>query len=216
MERIKFYIEKLSGKKYINRKDKQYEILSQSLDLDDDRKNLIYFYFNPRQLLDMEYPSRLATYRGQLGAPRGFLEPNIVETGLLLEAYRTHQYGRYIRHLLHSFKDPENVFPLEGADKCECGICKREIWCHGAWENILSQYPEQEEEREKKEYLAFGCDQSKQAICLPCLIQLINLDQLLKILEGDHYLDWRLNEWNRKVRTRLGPTGMDAETPDTL
>lgn len=211
MERIKHYIDVLSKKKY--KKDYILSYLADCPDLDDDRKNLIYFYLNPRQLLDMELPSRIYSYRDQ-AHPNGYFEPNIVETGLLLEAYRTAQYNRYMRHLLHSFTNPEQVFPLEGHDKCECGLCKRDIWAHGAWEGILEQYPETAlQEREKKEYLAFACDQSKITLCLPCLIQLLNLHELLTIVEGDNYLDWRINVWDKKVRTRFaGPNGMDSDT----
>lgn len=209
MERIKHYIDVLSKKKY--KKDYILSFLADCPDLDDDRKNLIYFYLQPRPLLDMELPSRIFSYRGP--NTTGYLSPNITETGLLLEAYRTPQYNRFMRHLLHSFTNPDEVFPLLGHNKCECGLCKRDIWAYGAWDGILDQYPDfAEGERNQKRYLAFACDQSQITLCLPCLIQLLNLNELLKIIEGDNYLDWRINVWDKKVRTRFpGPNGMDSD-----
>ena len=160
--------------------------------------------------MDMELPSRIMSYRGEENQA-GYLEPNVVETGLLLEAYRTRQYNRYIRHLLHSFHDPELVFPMSGHDQCECGICKKSTWSYDEWKKICEQYSDSGEEN-KKEFLAFGCDQSKITLCLPCLTQLLSLHQLLTILEGNKYLDWRENVWSKKVKTRMpGPVGLDSD-----
>ena len=199
MEKIKYYIDYLSESK--PKKDEVVEYLSQREDIGDDYKNLIYFYLFPRNLMDMELPSRIMSYRGE-DNKNGYLEPNVIETGLLLEAYRTRQYNRYMRHLLHSFHNPDLVFPLLGHDKCECGICKKSTWAYDEWKKICEQYPETSEEN-KKEFLAFGCDSSKITICLPCLTQLLSLHQLLTLLEGDKYLDWRENVWTKKVKTRL-------------
>lgn len=210
MERIKHYIDLLSKKR--PKKDQVLKYLAEAAELDDERRNLIYFYFFPRNLLDMELPSRLMTYRGE-NNKNGYLEPNLVETGLLLEAYRTPQYNRYMRHLLHSYHDPSLVFPLAGHGKGECGLCKKGVWQQDEWENILNQYPEQAEEREKKEFLAYGTDSSKICLCLPCLIQLATLHKLLQTIEGDEYLNWKVNNWSKKVKTRFaGPVGLDSDS----
>lgn len=210
MDRIKFHLTTLlKSKKYKGRKDKILEYLANCAELDDDRKNLIYFTIFPRQLLDGEFPSRLLSSRTD-GNTVGYLEPNIREIGLLLEASLTDQYKNFLRHLLHSFRDPSQVFPLQGTEKCECCICRKGIWAYDAWDNICKQYPSNPE-KDRKEYLAFASDNTTLTICLDCLIQLSGLDRLMKVLDGDNYLDWRVNQWDRLIKpSRINePAGMD-------
>ena len=217
MDRIKHHLEIiLKSKKYKGRKDKILEYLANCLELDDDRKNLCYFVAFPRPLLDMELPSRILSSRPD-GNTIGYDEPNIREVGLLLEAYLTTQYSNYVKHLLHSFRDPSQVFPLSGAESCGCGICKKRIWAYDAWNNICTQYPENPE-RQQKQYLAFASDNTKQVLCKSCLIQLSTLDQLMKVLDGDNYLDWRVNQWDRLIKPRRinEPAGMDNPGADLV
>lgn len=208
MERIKHYIDLLSKTK--PKKDKVIEYLAGCEDIGNDYKNLIYFYLFPRNLMDMELPSRIMSYRGEKNKV-GYLEPNVEETGLLLEAYRTLQYNRFIRHLLHTYTKVNSVFPQLGNDQCECGICRKRIWGYGEWDKICKQYPEVGEQ-DRKEYLAFAAEGTKINMCLPCLVQLQTLHSLLQIIEGDNYLDLMANNWSRKVKTRMpGPVGLDSD-----
>jgi hypothetical protein len=56
------------------------------------------------------------------------------------------------------------------------------------WTEECKKFP-QLEEKEKKEFLAFGSKQSSIELCLDCLIQLQGLNDILKILEGENYLN---------------------------
>lgn len=143
--------------------------------LTSDEKNLIYLYLKPRPLLDMELPNRIQASRGD--KILGFLEPNLKETTLIIEAYRCEQYNRYIKHLMYSFLDPSIIHPVIGNNVCSCGICKKDIYEQTVWENTISD--------PRKEKLAFRSDNTSISLCLNCLVQLkYSADILNKIEPG--------------------------------
>lgn len=154
-----------------------------------EEKNLIYAYTYPRALRDLELPSRVQEQRKKLGLPLGgMLEPNLSEATLIVEAERTEQYGKFIRHLIHAFSDPDKVFPISGTETDNCCICGKMTYGNDLWEDLIKQNPESPE-KEKREYLSFGSKESSVTLCADCLIQLIYASSLLEEINPE-YLSW--------------------------
>ena len=152
-------------------------------DLSIPEKNLIYLYFFPRPLLDMELPYRINEMRGNNQS--GYLEPNLPEISLIIEAYRTEQYRRYIKHLFHSFTNPIDIHPVDGFGKCNCGLCKKEIYELKSWNEICNRFSDNYKEKENKEYLSYGSTGSNISLCIDCIIQLNEAKNLLTEIEPD-------------------------------
>lgn len=129
-------------------------------DLSSDMKNLILLYHYPRPLLDRELPERIKKVLGN---------DNSV-TVLIVEAFRTEQYGRFIRHLFHSFLENENmnkIYPVSIPEKDSiCPICGRPFSTH-----------------EKGTLVAYGCPDSKILLCLSCLGNLKRAYDILDIID---------------------------------
>lgn len=174
---IKFYIEYLKGKDV----SEVLRVLKTSTDIGVNEKNLIYLYLFPRPLLDMELPGRIMDERGP-GKEVGSLVPDLRETAILLEAYQTEQYRRFMKHLLHSYLDPENIFPILGNGQTECGLCKKRLFEKDSWDSICKANPGNKEIG-RKEYLAFGSTGSNVNLCLDCIVQLKALGDLLNVIE---------------------------------
>lgn len=172
-----------------NESDKDFvlQCLSKSKKLNNLDKNLIYVYLFPRQLLDRELITRIEKYRNGLSNSTGFLYPNYGEITLLIEAYRTQQYSRYIKHLFHSFikEDGDNVFPINGEGEHECGLCGKRIFEFTNWTNNYSINDNH------KEFLSFGSSSTEISLCLDCLVQLKTAFNLLSNIEGVDFLDWK-------------------------
>lgn len=159
-------------------------------ELTPEEKNLIYVYLFPQPLLDREIIPKIQTYRKEKKSERGFLEANLGETLILLGAYRGRQYGKYIKHLLHSFiESSDKMYVLDGQGICSCGLCDKPLWEHTAWLNECDKNPSFGEQN-RREFLAYGCPGSSQTLCTNCLIQLRNLHELLIVIEGRNYLGW--------------------------
>lgn len=186
MNSLKFYIDKL--------KDCDAHEVINSLRVNPvlsvEEKNLIYLYLFPRPLLDRQLPERIIAYRKNKN-PQGSLQSDLGEIGLLVEAYRTEQYKRFMKHLFHSFTDPEQLFPIAGLGQCECAICGKNMYEEGAWSDLCSRFEYNQLEKEKKEYLAFGSKNSGINLCLDCIIQLKETSILLEEIEPGYLLDWR-------------------------
>lgn len=166
--------------------DAVIEFLTREDKLNNDEKNLLYFYLFPRKLLDRELPNRIIEYRKFCNMTNGFLIPNTGETALLIEAYKTEQYYRFMRHLMHSFiRSEDNVSPIKGNTTCNCCLCNKTLYNYDLWENLCKTHPEYNEQN-KKEFLTFGSKESDVNLCLDCLIQLKNADEILKILEPNY------------------------------
>ena len=106
MNSLKFYIDRLKDCTV----HEAVGLLKVDQELSIEEKNLIYLYLFPRPLLDRQLPERVQSYRGKQS--QGFLQPNLGEIGLLVEAYRTEQYKRFMKHLFHSFTNPEHLYPV--------------------------------------------------------------------------------------------------------
>lgn len=165
------YIKKLKG---LNSND-VLETLKQASDLSSSDKNLIFLYLFPRPLKDKELPFRIMGVREN---KKGQAEINPNEVSLIIEAGKTEQYGRFIKHLFHSFKDYNNIFPIEGSGINNCCICGKEIYEETLWKSFSHQYGE--DEINNRLHLAFGSIESDLSICLPCLL---NLRQAIWIME---------------------------------
>lgn len=185
---------------YINSfKEQSSESVLNSLrnisDLTREEKNLIYFYLFPRPLLDKELVSRFSQLRGS--NKTGKLEPDLNECTLIIEASQTAQYGRFIKHLCHSYSKPDTIFPVEGSDIVNCCICGKEIYELIMWNNFSKQYGP--EEVENKLYLAYGSTESNLPICLPCLINLRKSIEILKQLNPNFLIDFNPQNSNSRA-----------------
>lgn len=161
-----------------NTPDVILNILKNNNQLIADEKNLIYLYLNPRPLLDMELPKRIQNSRTNENNIVGSLTPNLKEATLIIEAYRSEQYNRYIKHLMYSFLlDPEKIHPVIGEGHSNCGICYKEIHEQSYWNENISNHDV------NREYLAFRSDNSNIMLCLDCLIQLKYAHDILEKIE---------------------------------
>ena len=175
----------------INKED-GYKIIKEDANLTQDEKNMIYCYCYPRQLLDRELPSRVQNYRKTNNIPdSGLLTPIMGEITLLIEAARTEQYGRFMKHLVFAFSDPLNINPVAGNEIKNCAICGKPLCQHELWNEKIIANPGSSEKSEMQ-YLAYGsCKSSENVIlCKDCLVQLISASQYLKEIDPD-FFDWR-------------------------
>ena len=184
MKPFKFYIDKLKNCEV----HEAINLLRVEPDLSIEEKNLIYLYLFPRPLLDKQLPERVQANRGN--QYQGYLQPNLGEVGLFIEAYRTEQYKRFMKHLFHSFIDPMQLFPIAGNGQCECALCGKNLYENEAWSEMCLRFP-QSGEQNKKEYLAFGSKNSNINLCLDCIVQLKEASIILEEIEPGYLLDWR-------------------------
>lgn len=185
MNSLKFYIDRLKDCTV----HEAVGLLKVDQELSIEEKNFIYLYLFPRPLLDRQLPERVQSYRGKQS--QGFLQPNLGEIGLLVEAYRTEQYKRFMKHLFHSFTNPEHLYPVAGNGQCECALCGKNLYEEDVWNDMCTRFPGSDE-KNKKEYLAYGSKNSSINLCLDCIIQLKETSILLEELEPGYLLDWRI------------------------
>lgn len=181
IKRIREYINSLCG--YTS--EKVLRVLRDATDITPEEKNLIFFYLFPRPLSDKELPKRIIDSRGE--KYWGNKDLNITETILIIEAGRTAQYERFIKHLTHAFSDLSKVFPIDGSDICNCCLCGKEIYEATLWRSFSNQY--KPEELEEKLFLAYGSTETDQPICLPCMINLCKAVEIYKELDPG-FIDW--------------------------
>lgn len=164
---IKDYITKFSG----STKDELLQSLQRDPSLDRDEKNAIYLWLFPFLLRDRELPEKIKEVRVD-----EVLLPSDAEIVTLIGAYKSAQYGNFIRHLLHAFTDPSKVFPYNGElTEKDCSICGKELIPSGQTEDRVR--------------MAYGSEESSVHLCLKCLLNLQALHMALMILEGDDYLN---------------------------
>ena len=171
MKTVINYIANLKGKD----SNEVLNILSKEPNLSPEDKNLVYLYLFPRPLKDRELPFRIMGVRKD---PKGKAEVSQNEVALILEAGKTEQYGRFIKHLFYSFKDPNNIFPIEVSNIGNCCLCGKEVYEETLWKSFSNQYGE--EEITNKLFQAYGSIESDLSICLPCLL---NLKQAIWLME---------------------------------
>ena len=123
-------------------------------------KNFIYLYCYPRPLLDRELPNRVNNTDD--------FEKKVL---LLVEACRTEQYGRYMKHLFHAFLDDngeETIKITEDIGEEDfCPLCGKKL------ENNNT----------------FGSKESTSMICDDCLKALIITRNIMEIIDPC-FLDW--------------------------
>lgn len=164
-------------------KEVAIDLLRREDPLDLSEKRLIYMYCYPRPLGDRELPSRVIGTRRNRGpyARNGFLNPDDLETALIIEAGQTIQYGRFIKHLMHSFTDPEKICQISGTDVLECPICGKKIREVNIWDPTLDK---------TREHLAYGSPtETSLVLCLDCLVQLNCASEIMNVLDPG-FLDW--------------------------
>lgn len=176
METVVKLINELTGKS-------EQEVLSilSSTSLDPIDKNLVYLYLYPRPLMDKELPSRIIATRPN---PDGSLTPSPIESVLILEASRTPQYGRFIKHLFHAYLDPGTIHPIEGSDIVHCCLCGKEFYELSLWKCYSKQYGE--EEVRDKLFLAYGSTETNLPICIPCLLNLRRAIEIMEKIDPDY------------------------------
>lgn len=108
-----------------------------------------------------------------LGTPS--LDPE--EVGILMKAFRSPQYKRFILHLLHSYTDPSKIHPLDGDSSCNCSICGNTLFQYRKWTCNDIQ-------------LALASTESQLPICKNCLMQLNYTKEILKNLGQ---IDYQIN-----------------------
>lgn len=168
------YIKKLKGQD----SDAVLNALNSATDLSVDEKNLVYLYLFPRPLMDKELQSRILSVRKD---PKGSAKISPIETTLIIEASQTEQYNRFIKHLFYSFKDPNNIFPIEGSNIGNCCLCGKEVYEEILWKSFSKQYGD--EEITNKVFQAYGSVESDLPICLPCLLNLRHAIQIMEEID---------------------------------
>lgn len=148
-------------------------------------KLLIYSYCYPRKIGDYELPSIISEYRETHGIdPKGLLIKNPEEACILVEAYRSLQYGRFMRHLMHAFiEKPEIISSVAGEGEDRCPICGKAVYYVGSQDKTLDP---------KDETLAFMSKESSVCLCKDCLLQLAYSLELIARIEGPDFLtNWK-------------------------
>lgn len=166
------------------------ELLKNEGSLTNEERRLIYMYCFPRPLGDRELPSRVMKSRKARGVNyrNGFLQPDDLETSLIIEAGKTMQYERFIKHIMHAFSDPQKIYQISGTDILECPICGKKLRELNIWDSTLDR---------AKEHLAFGSPtETNIVLCMDCLIQLINAADIIQVLDPG-YLDWTKRTFNK-------------------
>lgn len=160
---LKNLLEELSGKS----QEEVYEILSKNSSLIPYQKNVVWIRLFPKHIGHMELPDLMVKEEDK--------------KLLLLRAYSGAQYGRYIRHLLHSFiKCPSLIYiDKDDAGDHECSVCKR----------VLHPWNTSD-----KESIAYSSTETELKTCASCLVHLKELDSILKETDGEDYLKmWKRN-----------------------
>ena len=140
-------------------------------------KNVVYFYCFPRPLADYGLPPRIQEYRATHGiGDRG----DSSEVIFLAEACQTEQYGRFMKHLMHAFGNPENVHPISGTDTDTCCICGKSTV---EYDEYLAKG------LNSPEVLSYGSSDSSSTICIDCLSRLIETMELVENLDPS-FLNW--------------------------
>lgn len=165
---------KIEETKNINEEKELLNILQVDNNLTSLQKNLIFLYQFPRPLLDRELPSRIKSSGIATNDANNITDQYII---LLVEAYRTTQYSRFIRHLLHTFINNVNLFTLLDAESVEdgCPICGKKL-------------VEKDKALENGD-IGIGSKYSRINLCLHCTLAISKLDDWLKIIEGPYYLE---------------------------
>jgi hypothetical protein len=165
--------------------EKGKELIMGSQKIGDIDKLLVYSYCYPRKIGDYELPSIIMNYRKSHGIDiKGLLSVNPEEACILVEAYKSLQYGRFMRHLMHAFiEKPETISSVAGEGEDKCPICGKPVL-----------YVESHDRRvdPNDESLAFISSESSVCMCKDCLVQLAYSAELISKIEGPDFLtSWK-------------------------
>lgn len=140
-------------------------------------KNIIFAYCYPRPLGDMELVKRIQDYRKL----RGRNIDDVKEAILILEAARTHQYEKFIKHVMISFiTDPGKVVNVDKKD----GVCSI---CDGPINNAETPHSK-----------GYGSIASDLIICEHCMAQLFRAKNLISVFDPS-FLDWT-KKWSLAIK----------------
>lgn len=185
VEIIKSYVKRLKTGE--TNAEEAVEIIKEDERLSSTEKNLIYCYCFPRPLLDRELPSRVRTDREKRGDVynRGKHEPDLDEVRLILEAGKTPQYSRFIKHLMVAFSEPENMFSVEASDnippeKLVCPICGKSLYTTENWNSEKDKWMGR---------LGIGSTKSSVVVCKNCIIQINAAKELVSLIDPS-FLEW--------------------------
>lgn len=165
--------------------NKGTELIKGSQKINGREKLLVYSYCYPRKIGDYELPSIIANYRKTRGVDlKGSLIKDAEEACILVEAYRSLQYGRFMRHLMHAFiEKPETISSVAGEGEDKCPICGKPVYYVGSHDKSMD--PEDET-------LAFMSSESSVCMCKDCLLQLAYSAELISMIEGPDFLkNWK-------------------------
>ena len=115
---------------------------------------------------------------------KGLLSKNPEEACILVEAYRSLQYGRFMRHLMHAFiEKPETISSVVGEGEDKCPICGKPVFYVGSQDKNKDP---------NDETLAFISSESSVCMCKACLVQLAYSAELISMIEGSDFLvNWK-------------------------
>ena len=169
-------------------------LIGQSEKLGDDEKIVVCSYCYPRRIGDYELPNHILAYRNSHGIDiKGLLSKNIEEAGILVEAFRSLQYGRFMRHLMHAFLEkPETMSTVAGEGEETCPICGKKIYYVGSHNDLVDSGDEE---------LAFMSSESSVCLCKDCLVQLAYSAEIIMKIEGPNFL----SKWGNAVNTPSNP-----------
>lgn len=130
------------------------DMLTHDNSFSQDEKSFIWAWLFPQNMLDGDLIKKMQSNQGA---------PDWVKIGILMEAYKSRQYQKFIKHLVYSFSRPEKVFRVSGNVTSECVICGKVL---------------QESAGE-----AYGSSESTLILELPCIILLNRMAQYLEYME---------------------------------
>lgn len=157
------------------------ELILGSSKIGDIDKLLIHSYCYPRRIGDYELPKIIINYRKTSGIDlKGLLTKNPEEACILVEAFRSLQYGRFMRHLMHAFiEKPETISSVKGEGEDKCPICGKTVYYIGSQDKSMDL---------EDETLAFMSSESSVCLCKDCLLQLAYSSELIASIEGPGFL----------------------------
>lgn len=158
--------------------------LSEIPELDIPMKTLVYNLSTYPIFQDGELPMKIKYSRYLRDKTIGFNDVDIPEISILASAYRSQQYKRFIKHLVFSFLNPTEIFPVISSteESCGCSICGKVIYEEKRWLQLCEEYPSSGENLEKN-FLQFSAKNTNISLCKNCIIQLKGLSEILKELE---------------------------------
>jgi hypothetical protein len=179
-EKIKQALSSISGKMP---NEILYSLEYEIKGLSRQEKSLIYSLAinQPIILKDGDLVKLIEEHRTALRNMRGSLQEDLDEVSLIIKAWRSPQYKKYIKHMMISFLNESLVFPVEGKFEDECGICHKPLYQYSNWKMRCENNPGFGEQN-RKEYLSIGSRNSKNSICTNCLVQLGIAYDLLEYL----------------------------------